>query len=158
MAWSAWWRSEAGVGGSYDDAGNLVEVVNPKKNATPDTGDYTTRYAYDLNHRTTTVTDAAGQTASTVYDHDGLPIETTDQENNKTTVEYDARGKPYKVKVRHTTDGGDIVYNTTRHEYDQVGNQTKTITPRGVATTTADDFTEQTVYDALNRPKERLTA
>ncbi|MFG2091264.1 DNRLRE domain-containing protein [Spirillospora sp. NPDC048824] len=142
---------------TYDNVGNLVKVVDPRKNATADTGDYTTKYTYDLNHRPKSVIDATGESTSTNYDRDGLPIETIDQENNKTIVSFDARGKPYQVKVPHKDDGG-IVHNTTRYEYDQVGNQTKTITPRGVATAAADDFTYQTVYDELNRVKEQLTA
>jgi hypothetical protein len=46
----------------------------------------------------------------------------------------------------------------TRFGYDEVGNRTKTITPRGVETTDdPDDFVAETVYDKLNRPIEQLT-
>src|SRR5205823_942563 len=69
----------------------------------------------------------------------------------------DARGKPAEVKVPHSTSGGTITYDITRYEYDQVGNQTKVISPRGAATSAADDFVQQTTYDELNRVKEKLT-
>ena len=35
-----------------------TKVIDPKKNATADTADYTTKTVYDLNHRVTAVTDA----------------------------------------------------------------------------------------------------
>lgn len=45
--------------------------------------------------------------------------------------------------------GGTISYNTTRYEYDQACNRTKTITPRGVATT--DDRNDFAEVDALGQ-------
>ncbi|MEU3255206.1 DNRLRE domain-containing protein [Streptomyces sp. NPDC006997] len=135
----------------YDNVGNLVTVIDPKKNATADTTDYTTKTAYDLNHRVTTVTDAAGETTKRTYDKDSLVVSTTDAENNTTTVTYDERGKVVEQKVPHTGTTT-LTYRTTKYQYDQVGNTTKVITPRGVETATADDFTARTEYDALNRP------
>ncbi|ELS57411.1 putative Mucin-2 [Streptomyces viridochromogenes Tue57] len=135
----------------YDNVGNTTRVIDPKKNATADTTDYTTKTDYDLNHRVTQATDAAGKTTKRSYDKDSLVVSTTDAENNTTTVTYDERGKQTEVKVPH--DGTTtITYRTTKYEYDQVGNTTKVITPRGTATATADDFTARTEYDALNRP------
>lgn len=135
----------------YDNAGNVVTVIDPKKNATTDTTDYTTKTAYDLDHRVTAVTDAAGKTTKKAYDKDGLVVSTTDAENNTTLITYDERGKQIQVKVPH--DGtSTITYNTTKYEYDQVGNTTKVITPRAVAAGTTTAFTQRTEYDALNRP------
>ncbi|MER5212221.1 DNRLRE domain-containing protein [Streptomyces sp. NPDC002838] len=135
----------------YDNVGNVTKVIDPKKNATADTTDYTTRTDYDLNHRITVVTDAAGKTTKRGYDKDSLVTSTTDAENNTTTVTYDERGARTEVKVPH--DGTtSITYRTTKYEYDQVGNVSKVITPRGTATATADDFTIRTDYDELNRP------
>lgn len=54
-------------------------------------------------------------------------------------------------------DGGTIAYHTAKYTYDQVGNQTKVETPRGVATAAAGDFVAQTTYDALNRVASQLT-
>ncbi|MGW1028113.1 golvesin C-terminal-like domain-containing protein [Streptomyces sp. NPDC002577] len=139
----------------YDDVGNLVTVIDPKKNATAGTTDYTSKTAYDLNHRVTQVTDPAGKTTKRSYDKDSLVVSTTDAENNTTTVTYDERGKQTEVKVPH--DGtSTITYRTTKYEYDQVGNTTKVITPRGTETSDTEDFTARTEYDALNRPVKQF--
>jgi RHS repeat-associated protein len=132
----------------YDNAGNVVTVIDPKKNATADTSDYTTKTAYDLNHRVTVVTDAAGKTNRRGYDKDSLVVSTTDAENNTTTVTYDERGKQVEVKVPY--DG--TTTRSTKYEYDQVGNVTKVLSPRAVAAGTTTAFTSRTEYDALNRP------
>ncbi|MCZ4606912.1 DNRLRE domain-containing protein [Streptomyces sp. Lzd4kr] len=139
----------------YDNAGNVVTVVDPKKNETTDTTDYTTKTDYDLNHRVTQVTDAAGKHTKKSYDKDGLVVSTTDAENNVTLITNDERGKQTEVKVPH--DGTtSITYNTTKYEYDEVGNTTKVITPRAVAAGTTTAFTERTEYDALNRPVKQF--
>jgi RHS repeat-associated protein len=143
------------VGYEYDNVGNVVTVIDPKKNATADTTDYTTKTAYDLNHRVTQVTDALGKTSKRSYDKDSLVVTTTDPENNTTTVTYDERGKQTEVKVPHTGTST-ITYRTTKFEYDQVGNATKVITPRGTATANTEDFAARTEYDALNRPVKQF--
>ncbi|MFE7571400.1 DNRLRE domain-containing protein [Streptomyces sp. NPDC057539] len=137
---------------TYDNVGNLTKVVDPKKNATADAEDYTSKTDYDLNHRVTTVTDASGKTSRKSYDKDSLVISATDAESNTTTVTYDERGKQTEVKVPYEG----TAFRTTKWEYDQVGNNTKVITPRGVATAAADDFTSRTEYDALNRPVKQF--
>ncbi|MFE7327436.1 DNRLRE domain-containing protein [Streptomyces sp. NPDC057565] len=138
----------------YDNVGNVTTVIDPKKNATADLNDYTSKTAYDLNHRVTQVTDAAGKFTKQSYDKDGLTVSATDKENNTTTVAYDERGKQTEVKVPHEGTSP-ITYRSTKYEYDQVGNTTKVITPRGTATAAADDFEQRTTYDALNRPKRQ---
>ncbi|MDQ0844623.1 RHS repeat-associated protein [Streptomyces sp. V1I6] len=135
----------------YDNVGNVVTVVDPKKNATADTTDYTSKTVYDLNHRVIQVMDAAGKTTKTSYDKDSLVVSSTDAENNTTLVTYDERGKKIQVKVPHVGTST-ITYRATKYEYDQVGNTTKVITPRGVDTANADDFAARTEYDAMNRP------
>ncbi|MFD4650240.1 DNRLRE domain-containing protein [Streptomyces sp. NPDC058441] len=139
----------------YDNVGNVVTVIDPKKNATTDPADYTSKTAYDLNHRVVSVTDALGKTRSRTYDKDSLVVASKDAENNETLVTYDERGKQTEVKVPHegTTP---ITYRSTKYEYDQVGNTTKVITPRGVATANADDFASRTEYDELNRPVKQF--
>jgi RHS repeat-associated protein len=135
----------------YDNVGNVTKVIDPKKNATTDTTDYTTKTDYDLDHRIVTVTDAAGKSTKKSYDKDSLVVSTTDAENNTTLITYDERGKQTEVKVPH--DGtSTISYNTTKYEYDQVGNTTKVISPRAVAAGTTTAFTARTEYDELNRP------
>jgi len=143
---------------TYDDVGNVTTVVDPRKNATPDTTDYTRKFSYDLNHQVRVVTDATGKSRSTHYDLDGLVDSTADQNGAATLITLDARGKATEVKVPHKNSGGTITYNTTRYEYDQVGNQTRVISPRGVATTSVpDDFVQETTYDELNRVKEKIS-
>ncbi|MEU4980848.1 DNRLRE domain-containing protein [Streptomyces sp. NPDC021969] len=137
---------------SFDNVGNTVQVVDPKKNATADTTDYTSKIAYDLNHRVTTFTDAAGKVTSRTYDKDSLVLTSTDAANSTTTFTYDERGKQTEVKAPYD----ESTFRTTKYEYDQVGNTTKVISPRGAATATADDFTTRTEYDALNRPVKQF--
>ncbi|WP_445319867.1 golvesin C-terminal-like domain-containing protein [Micromonospora sp. ZYX-F-536] len=143
----------------YDNVGNVQKVVDPRKNATTDTLDYTSVATYDLAHRVTKTTDALGKFTSSTYDKDGLVTASTDQLGNTTLMTLDRRGKPSEIKVPYKNDAGTISYRTTKYEYDQAGNTTKVISPRGVATTDdPDDFAQVTVYDALNRVKETQSA
>lgn len=132
----------------YDDVGNPTHVIDPGKNTTPDTSDFTTRTDYDLNHRPVTVTDAAGETTTTTYDKDSLVVASTDQVGHTTETDYDQRGLAVEQRVPYT----DTTTRTAKFTYDQAGNRTEVETPRGVATATADDFTQRTTYDELNRP------
>ncbi|WP_433649917.1 DNRLRE domain-containing protein [Micromonospora zamorensis] len=143
----------------YDNVGNVRKVVDARKNATADPADYTTLLEHDKAHRLTKTTDALGKWTSQAYDRDGLVVSTTDKLGNTIESTLDARGKPKQVKIPHTADAGTVTYRTTQYEYDKVGNQTKVISPRGVATTDdPDDFTTVKVYDKLNRVKESRTA
>jgi RHS repeat-associated protein len=143
----------------YDNVGNLVTVVDPRENATADPADYTNKYTYDRAHRVIRSIDALGRFTTGSYDRDGLLTATTDQLGNTTTLARDARGMQAEVKVPHASAGGTLTYRTTRYEYDQVGNRTRVISPRGVATTDdPDDFAQVTAYDELNRVKETQTA
>ncbi|HEY9368647.1 DNRLRE domain-containing protein [Streptomyces sp.] len=141
---------------AYDSVGNVVKIVDPKKNATADPDDYTTVFTNDLNHRVVKTTDSLGKFTTVRYDRDGLTVGKTDSEGNEALAAYDERGALAESKVPFSKDGsGTITYRTTRYEYDQAGNRTKTITPRGVETTDdATDYTAETVYDELNRVKE----
>ncbi|MEU9879143.1 DNRLRE domain-containing protein [Streptomyces phaeochromogenes] len=140
----------------YNDVGDKIKVVDPKKNATPDPDDYSARNTYDLNHRIIEATDALGKSTSSTYDRDSLNLATRDPEGNKTLFTYDERGKQTESKVPHSGTGDDITYRITRNEYDEVGNSTKVVTPRGVETDNADDFASRTEYDSLNRPVKQF--
>ncbi|MEU4681427.1 DNRLRE domain-containing protein [Micromonospora sp. NPDC023737] len=143
----------------YDNVGNTTVLYDAKKTASA-ADDFTTKYEYDWNHRVVKTTDAQGKFTTARYDKDGLTLGTTDAEGNESLATYDARGALIESKVPHKKDtSGNITYRTTKYEYDQVGNQTKAITPRGVDTATdADDFAVVTVYDALNRKKEEWSS
>jgi RHS repeat-associated protein len=147
----------------YDNVGNLKTLIDAKKNATADTTDYTVKFEYDLVHRAVKEIDAAGKFTVNRVDKDGLVVGTTDAEGNEALAKYNPHGDLIESKVPYSKDAaGNITYRTTQYDYDQVGNQTKVITPRGVATTgtgpQADDFTQVTVYDSLNRVKEEWSA
>ena len=138
---------------TYDGVGNVVTEVDRRKSATPDPDDFTAKYRYDLNHRVVETLDALGNSVTTKYDRDGNPVETTDEDGNATTIVYDERAMPVEIRSPH--DSGRVF--TTRYEYDQVGNRTRTITPRGVETADdPDDFVKESVYDELNRVKEEV--
>ncbi|MBQ0897318.1 hypothetical protein KBX37_30360, partial [Micromonospora sp. U56] len=139
----------------YDNVGNVSVVVDPRRNATTDTMDYANKYTYDLAHRVVSAIDAAGKAATDTYDKDGLVTAVVDKAGSRATIKHNARGDVIEVRVPHENSGGVVTDRVTRYEYDQVGNRTKTITPRGVATTDdADDFSTVNMYDALNRVKE----
>ncbi len=101
----------------------------------------------------------AGKYTAKILEEDGLVTSATDQLGNTTTTVVDARGMVAEVKVPHKSVSGTITYRITKYEYDEVGNQTKVISPRGVATETdPDDFAMVSVYDELNRVKESWSA
>jgi RHS repeat-associated protein len=146
------------VRSDYDNVGNITVLYDAKKTASA-ADDFTTKFEYDLNHRVVKTTDALGKFTTARYDKDGLTVATTDAEGNESLAKYDPRGALSESKVPHKKDAaGNITYRTTKYEYDQVGNSTKVITPRGVDTAAADDFTTQKVYDKLNRVAEEWSA
>ncbi|WP_158887113.1 DNRLRE domain-containing protein [Amycolatopsis anabasis] len=154
----------------YDNVGNVITVVDPIKVATADLNDFTSKYGYDRNHRVTTVTDAAGSGTSSRYDRDGNVIESTapdannanaaDPAINTTLIKYDARSMVEEQWAPwRRDDKGAVVYHKTRNEYDEVGNKTRVITPRGMETADdPDDFAHVAVYDKMNRVVEQWTA
>ena len=136
---------------SYDDVGNQLTVTDPVKNAITGNTTATTTTAYDIDHEPTSVTDAAGKSTSTTYDLDGTKLSTTDQNGNTTLYSYDQNGQLTQQQVPVSGSGSSIVYDTTQYQFDQVGNQTAVISPRGVASGIANAYTTKTSYDADNR-------
>jgi RHS repeat-associated protein len=143
----------------YDNVGNVTTVIDPNKTAGGDPNAFTTKYAYNLNHQVTSVTDAAGNQTGRGYDRDGNVTSLTDQDHNTTLLRFDQRGMPDEQWVPHAKDDrGTITYRKTRFEYDEAGNRTKVISPRGmgIANNTT-DFAAVTVYDKLDRITEQWT-
>ncbi|RZT07498.1 YD repeat-containing protein, partial [Kribbella sp. VKM Ac-2569] len=133
----------------YDLVGNQVTVMDPLRNASPAT-DYTSKTVYDLNHRPTAVTDAAGYTSKTVYDADGLVTAEINQAGNTKKTDYDGAGQPVAIHVPHTPIGGHQEDRVTRLAYDQAGNVTRQTRPSGRYS--------ETVYDKNNRPVQNKSA
>ncbi len=134
----------------YDEVGNLVQVTEPKGNETDEEGDYTLKAKYDLNHRLIEEIDAEGYSIKYAYDHDGNQTHVTNKEGHTLTRVYDERGLLTEVHIPHDKGKTNII----RYEYDQVGNQIKVVAPRGVERGDEEAFTQEFVYDALNREIE----
>ena len=81
---------------------------------------------------------SVGNSSSTGYDADGLTVSSTDPDGNTSYVTYDERGSQVETKAPHESVGGVVQFRTTKVEYDEVGNTTRVITPRGVATADPD--------------------
>ncbi|MGH3341660.1 MAG: hypothetical protein ACRDPK_02025 [Carbonactinosporaceae bacterium] len=74
-----------------------------------------------------------------------------------TTFDYDMRGLMVRRVVPHDPSGPGPDTRVTEFVYDEVGNRTAVVSPRGTATPgVADDFTTRFVYDELNRVTSRL--
>src|SRR6266545_1061889 len=87
----------------------------------------------------------------------GFVVAQIDRAGRRSEITLDPRGAVVETRVPRRTVDGTTEYAVTRYEYDQVGNRTKAISPRGVATTDdADDFAQVTVFDQLNRVKEQI--
>ncbi|MEV6868092.1 DNRLRE domain-containing protein [Streptosporangium subroseum] len=141
----------------YDNVGNTTKVVDPGKNATADPADYTVKNVYDLDHKQTSRIDSAGHSVAWEFDKDAKTTAVIDQEGNKTLLTLDVRGLVTESKVPHSQTSGEIKYVVTKFDYDQAGNRTRVITPRGVETTDdLDDFVQETKYDKLNRVAEQV--
>ncbi|MEU1729778.1 RHS repeat-associated core domain-containing protein [Streptosporangium sp. NPDC020145] len=103
-----------------------------------------TTMGYDRSGRQTEIKDPAGKTTRTEYDAAGNRIKETNAEGGVTTWRYDDDGLLTGVtEPRGNVEGADPARFTTRYEYDQAGNQVKSVDPLGNTTAA--------VYDASNR-------
>src|SRR6266511_3721809 len=65
----------------------------------------------------------------------GFVVAQIDRAGRRSEITLDPRGAVVETRVPRRTVDGTTEYAVTRYEYDQVGNRTKAISPRGVATT-----------------------
>ncbi|GAB1510927.1 RHS repeat-associated core domain-containing protein [Actinophytocola sp. KF-1] len=165
----------------YDGLGNVVEVTDPRGNAT--------RYGYDQLGRLVTLDEPATTNDTRAvtrytYTRTGLPLSTTDPTGARTETTYDdldravtaTQVERWPVPNNHTTtvvydDAGNAVRTdtpsgaVTRVTYDTLGQVTRVTDPNGVATQYGYDpagrvvrradhvgRTTQTVYDGAGRP------
>ncbi|MEV0794771.1 DNRLRE domain-containing protein [Kribbella sp. NPDC050459] len=133
----------------YDLVGNQITVIDPVKNASAAT-DFTSKTVYDLNHRPTAVTDAAGYTSKTEYDADGLATAEITALGHRKSTDYDEAGQPVAVHVPRTKIGEHQKDLVTRTAYDEAGNVTRQTLPSGLYS--------ETVYDKNNRPIQKKSA
>ena len=117
------------TGFTYDLAGNLKSVSDPKANVT--------QYGYDAAHRLVKVTDATGH-AYTPYEYDKVSnrIAVSDANGNRMTYLFDGLNRP----ARKTDPEGHV----ETYSYDRVGNRRTVADGRTYIT--------ETQYDPLNRP------
>ncbi len=99
----------------YDRVGNVITVVDARKNATADPNDFASKAEYDLNHRVVKDIDPDGHFSRVGFDRDGNVVSGTDQENVTTTYVLDQREMVEEVRVPHKSG----VVRTTRFEYDE---------------------------------------
>lgn len=139
----------------YDSVGNRTTVTDPLLNQSVTN--------YDADHEVTGTKDAAGNTTSVAYDLDGVKLSSTDQNGDTASYTVDADGQITQVQVPHAmnSSGTAIEYDVTQYTYDQVGNNTAVISPKGVAagsTGPTGPFTSSTQYDNDNRVSKVLGA
>ncbi len=134
----------------YNDVGDRTSITDPKTNQT--------QSFYNLNHQLTQTTDPAGNTTKAGYDLDGLAISATDKNGNTTLNTLDADGQLTQQQVPAQAPGAAVSYDTTQYAYDQAGNRTKVISPRGVASGISGAYTTQTQYNADNQVSAQLSA
>jgi RHS repeat-associated protein len=151
----------------YDSVSNLVSVTAPKAGlssvtcpATTQTP-FTTVYAYDADHRVTSVNDPLNHQTQLGYDANGNRTQVTDANGNTTTSTYDALNRviqvcqPFLGTVPQVCHPGTSHPAVTTMQYDAKGNLTRQISPRGYdASSDKSTFTNYVTayhYDALNR-------
>lgn len=135
---------------AYDAVGNMIASTDPRANA-EGAARPTSTTAYDLAHRPVETTDAVGAVSRIRYDRDGNAVTKTDAYGVQSHARYDARGALVESRVPHRRKpGGDTEFRVTRHEFDEVGNATRTWTPRAVAENKP-ELAGSAEFDALNR-------
>jgi RHS repeat-associated protein len=138
----------------YDPLHRLARSSDPKLSSAPGTPELLwTHVRYDANDNV--VDDFNAQQGPTFREGAG----------NRTSTTFDPMDRPTRETLFDFTtalDANNQQQSTEREEtsqiaYDAAGRPSQVTAPRGVATAAADDYSESTVYDLLDRPL-RMTA
>ncbi|MGX4694875.1 golvesin C-terminal-like domain-containing protein [Streptomyces sp. JNUCC 63] len=141
-----------------DDYGRPVQTTNAKSQ--------TTKMSWDADNNVTYLEEANDAKTAYCYDQKtGYPLWQRDAENNKADVpdqstacvtdtsKWPANASTYEYQTRADGYAADLFRKTSpegrawQFGYDTFGNLTTVTDPKGVATTTADDYTTKYEYD-----------
>ncbi|MFI6932946.1 DNRLRE domain-containing protein [Streptomyces sp. NPDC050287] len=142
-----------------DDFGRPVQTTNAKSQAT--------KMSWDADNNVTYLEEANGAKTAYCYDQKtGYPLWSRDAENNKAGVPaqsdcapgtYPADASRYEYQTRADGFSADLYRKTSpegrawQFGYDSFGNLKTVTDPKGVATTTAGDYTTAYEYDAYGQ-------
>ncbi|WP_415952536.1 DNRLRE domain-containing protein [Streptomyces sp. KLOTTS4A1] len=142
-----------------DDFGRPVQTTNAKSQ--------TTKMTWDADNNVTYLEEANGAKTAYCYDQKtGYPLWSRDAENNKSGVPpasdcapgtYPANSQQYSYQTRADGFSADLFTKTSpegrtwQFGYDTFGNLKTVTDPKGVATSTADDYTTTYEYNAYGQ-------
>ncbi|MER5207720.1 DNRLRE domain-containing protein [Streptomyces sp. NPDC002825] len=142
-----------------DDFGRPVQSTNAKSQAT--------KMSWDADNNVTYLEEANGAKTAYCYDQKtGYPLWQRDAENNKAGVPaqsdcapntYPANAEKFQYQPRADAYSSDLVSKTSpegrkwQFVYDTFGNLKTVTDPKGVATTTAGDYTTSYEYDSYGQ-------
>ena len=112
----------------YDQAGNLLQTVDPRGVATP--AGFTTTYLYDGLGRLLSTTDATGRTTLTQYDDANRKTVLTFANGLVSTSTFDTTG--HLISVLQSANS--LALGTTNYFYDADGRLRRTEDPTGIKT------------------------
>jgi YD repeat-containing protein len=112
----------------YSQAGELLQVIDPRGVATAVANDFVTTYSYDGLGRQLSMRDAAGVLTVTSYDDAGRSTRVTLANGQTTLTTYDAGD----MAVGITHGNGLAVLGTSTYSYDKLNRLRMTTDPTGV--------------------------
>ncbi|RZD71845.1 hypothetical protein C0Q57_05980 [Streptomyces albidoflavus] len=162
-------RRGATVTYGYDKAGNQIQVISARGNATgADAKQFTWTFGYDKVGNRKTVTDPQGKTTAFTWDAENRPLSVTDPLSHTRSVTYDDNGN-----VEKTTDGlghgMTLTYDdarrletsktwaghVTRYEYDDDGHLSAEVSAESERTTY--DYNDDGQLATLVDPRGNVT-
>ncbi|MGH2723094.1 MAG: DNRLRE domain-containing protein [Actinomycetota bacterium] len=149
-------RYECNAAGDVTKVTTVIRAVAPEPSQPEQPAqpyqERVTSTTYDAMGRVDTVSEGTATSLEVVSDTDydlaGRVKTVKDKRGNTTTNVYDAQGRLWKEILPDPDGPGDAASPVTEHLYDDVGNETRRIDPRG--------FEWRTEHDALNRVVKTL--